>query len=87
MPRPGPGVRAQTLDQLAVGGAALVVEVTGPAASELLHEGIAPGAMVGIESRTPLGGPLIVAVGRARVAVARPAAVGIRIQVTDAQRA
>ena len=42
--------------------------------------------MVGIESRTPLGGPLIVAVGRARVAVARPAAVGIRIQVTDARR-
>ena len=83
MSRPDPRVRAQTLDQLTVGHTAVVVGVEGPAAQELLHEGIAPGVTVAIESRTPLGGPLIVRVGRSRVAVARPAACDIRIRPMD----
>ena len=70
---------AQTLDRLHAGQAALVLSVDGPAAAELLHEGIAPGVSVAVASRTPLGGPLIVLVGRARVAVARPAAAGVRV--------
>jgi len=83
MSRTDPPVRAQTLDRLTVGHAAVVVGVEGPAAHELLHEGIAPGVTVTIESRTPLGGPLIVRVGRSRVAVARPAACDIQIRPTD----
>lgn len=83
MPRPDPRAHARTLDRLTVGRMALVVGVTGAAADELLHEGIAPGVTVTIESRTPLGGPLIVRVGRSRVAVARPAAGDVRILAAD----
>jgi Fe2+ transport system protein FeoA len=85
--QPAPDDPHLTLDRLTAGRAAVVLDVTGPAAGEMLHEGIAPGALLSVESRTPLGGPLIVQVGRARVAIARPAAAGVRISVQDAPTA
>jgi Fe2+ transport system protein FeoA len=40
-----------------------------PAAAELAREGLLPGSTIVVASRTPLGGPTVIALGRARLAV------------------
>ncbi|HSL32738.1 MAG TPA: FeoA domain-containing protein [Candidatus Limnocylindrales bacterium] len=47
---------------------------------ELGREGIRAGVVVGVETIVPFGGPVIVAVGRARVALARRIAAAIEIE-------
>lgn len=61
------------------GEPALVEAVLDDHAAELAREGIRPGVELLVESATPFGGPLIVRVGRARVAVARRVAATIAI--------
>jgi ferrous iron transport protein A len=47
---------------------------------ELGREGIRAGVIVGVETIAPFGGPVIVAVGRARVALARRIAEAIEVE-------
>lgn len=40
-----------------------------PAAAELAREGLLPGSAIIVTSRSPLGGPVVIALGRARLAI------------------
>jgi Fe2+ transport system protein FeoA len=46
-------------------------------AEELVREGILPGAVVRVASRTPLGGPVIVGLGRVRLALSADVAADV----------
>ena len=46
-----------------------VVAVDDAAREELEREGLLPGAVVVVTARTPLGGPVVVELGRARLAL------------------
>ena len=74
------------LVDMAPGVAARVVGVDPAEASRLAAEGLAPGDRVQVESRLPLGGPIVVRVGRARLALARRVAAGIRVEPERAVR-
>lgn len=65
---------AMALDRLPPGGVGRIREVGHAHARELLEEGLHPGADVRVRSASPLGGPLIVEVGRAIVAISRSVA-------------
>jgi Fe2+ transport system protein FeoA len=59
-------------------GARLRVTSVGVAhADELVREGILPGAVVQVASRTPLGGPVIVCLGRVRLALSADVAADV----------
>jgi Fe2+ transport system protein FeoA len=47
---------------------------------ELRREGVLPGVVIEIASRTPLGGPVIVVVGRVRLALAAEVAASIETE-------
>ena len=68
--RADPGVRVR------------VVGVWAGDATELAREGLLPGSLVTVATRIPMGGPVVVKVGRARLALA--AAVAGRIVVEPA---
>jgi len=69
-----------TLVDLAPGDAARVLEVHPGEEQRLAAEGLASGDRVVVETRLPLGGPIVVRVGRARLAVARQVAAAIRVE-------
>jgi Fe2+ transport system protein FeoA len=60
---------AVPLSRVPVGGRRLVLAVHGPARADLEREGLLPGSLVDVVSRTPAGGPVIVQLGRARIAL------------------
>jgi Fe2+ transport system protein FeoA len=57
------------LTRAPVGWRRVVTAVDGPDRAELEREGLLPGSTVVVSARTPLGGPLIVELGRARLAL------------------
>lgn len=57
------------LSRVPVGWRRVVVDVEGPDHAELAREGIHAGSVVVVAARTPLGGPLVVEIGRSRVAL------------------
>jgi Fe2+ transport system protein FeoA len=57
------------LSRVSIGEPRRVVAVDGPVRDEVLHEGVLPGSVVIVTTRTPLGGPLIVDLGRTRIAL------------------
>ena len=57
------------LSRAAVGERRLVVSVAGASRDELEQEGILPGRVVVVTARTPLGGPVVVELGRTRIAL------------------
>ena len=57
------------LSRAAVGEPRVVTRVAGPARDELEREGLLPGSCVSVIGRTPLGGPVIVQLGRTRLAL------------------
>ncbi|HEX5827706.1 MAG TPA: FeoA family protein [Candidatus Limnocylindrales bacterium] len=65
--------RAATTDaslaRVAVGSRRRIVVVAEAAREELEREGLLPGAEVVVTARTPLGGPVVVELGRARLAL------------------
>jgi Fe2+ transport system protein FeoA len=75
--RPAPVARA--LDRAVTGVAVRVVAIDRADAAELAREGILPGSVVTVASRTPLGGPIVVRLGRSRLAIA--AAIAARVTV------
>jgi Fe2+ transport system protein FeoA len=60
---------AVPLSKVAVGWRRVIEAVSGPDRAELEREGILPGSIVVVTARTPLGGPVIVELGRARIAL------------------
>jgi len=52
-----------------VGWRRVIIRIDGPDRAELEREGLLPGSTIVVTARTPLGGPLVVEIGRARVAV------------------
>ena len=71
------------LDQVAVGLGGRVVSV-GPAhEADLAHEGVRAGVHLSVMSAAPFGGPLVLRVGQARVALARTVARTIEVAVGD----
>ena len=74
-----------TLDALPVGQSARVVAIDGEHHADLALEGLLPGTTVSVSSRSPLGGPLVVGIGRARVAVARSVASQVAVAVEPDQ--
>ena len=69
------------LDRLPVRTGGRVVSVGPEFRQELAGEGIRPGADVTVSSAASLGGPLVVLVGRARVALARSVAGTVDVTV------
>jgi ferrous iron transport protein A len=62
-------------------GVAARVEAVPPAdAARLAAEGLHRGDLLEVEARLPLGGPVVVRLGRARVALARGVAAGILVR-------
>jgi oxygen-dependent protoporphyrinogen oxidase len=74
-----------TLDALPVGLSARVVAIDGEHHADLALEGVLPGTTVVVSSRSPLGGPLVVGIGRARVAVARSVASQVAVSLEPGQ--
>ena len=74
-PRSGPVPVAPGVDPLLplsrapVGWRRVITGVSGPDQPELEREGVFPGGVVVVAARTPLGGPLVVELGRARLAL------------------
>ncbi len=68
-----------TLADLGPGHSARVVGVEGDEADLLAQLGVAPDARCEVESVVPLGGPLVVRLGRARLALGRDVAARILI--------
>jgi Fe2+ transport system protein FeoA len=62
------------------GISARVVSVPPGDADRLAAEGLHPGDSIEVEVRLPLGGPVVLRLGRARVAVARRVAAGILVR-------
>ena len=76
-----PPVRLVDLDP---GVVVRVVAVPAPEADRLAAEGLHRGDLVEVEARLPLGGPVVVRLGRARVALARQVAAQIAVERRDA---
>ena len=57
------------LSRVAVGWRRVIASVEGPDREELGREGVLPGSVIVVTARTPLGGPVIVELGRARLAL------------------
>jgi Fe2+ transport system protein FeoA len=76
------------LDRLPPSVEAMVVDVPPQHRSELAGEGLRVGRTVHVTGRAPFGGPVLLMVGRARLAVSRSVASGILVErVTDTPRA
>jgi len=65
------------LTRVPVGEHRTIAVVTGPARGDLEREGILPGCVVVVRARTPLGGPLVVELGRTRIALSADVAARI----------
>jgi Fe2+ transport system protein FeoA len=60
---------ALPLSHAPLGWRRTVLAVDGPDRHELALEGVLPGSVLVVTARTPFGGPLVVELGRARVAL------------------
>jgi Fe2+ transport system protein FeoA len=65
------------LSLAAVGASRVIRAVDGPARDELGREGLLPGSVVVVRARTPLGGPLVIELGRTRIALSADVAAAI----------
>lgn len=68
------------LDRVPAGQSSVVRAVDDEARDELAQHGIVPGVVLRSETRAPFGGPVVVRIGRARVAVGRAAARRVRVE-------
>lgn len=73
-----------TLARLPVGARSRVVAVPAEDAERLAAEGLHRGAVLEVELVLPLGGPVVVRLGRARIAVARRVAGEILVEPGEA---
>jgi Fe2+ transport system protein FeoA len=71
---------AVPLQALPTGRSARVLDVPAGAVGALAAEGLTPGTIVEIETRQPLGGPVVIRIGRARLALSLRIARGILVE-------
>ncbi len=64
-----PATTSIPLSLVAVGWRRVVASVEGPDRENLGREGILPGSVVVVTARTPFGGPVVVELGRVRLAL------------------
>ena len=70
-----PGMEAPApLSQTRAGARRVVTSVEGPLRTELEREGLLPGRVVVLAARVPLGGPVVIELGRTRLALSADAA-------------
>jgi Fe2+ transport system protein FeoA len=69
----------KSLATLPTGASGPIAAIREEYATELAREGLQVGVEVGVEAAAPFGGPLIVRVGRARIAIARRVAGTIEV--------
>ncbi|HEX9043817.1 MAG TPA: FeoA family protein [Candidatus Limnocylindrales bacterium] len=69
-----------TLDRVAVGAEAVIADVVPPHRGELAVEGLLPGRTVRVTGRAPFRGPILVTVGRARLALSRDVAASVIVR-------
>ena len=84
-PRPGPAAPPAVepdpglpLSRVPTGVPSTVLAIDGPERAELEREGLIAGRVVTVRTRTPLGGPIVVELGRARLALSADVAARIR---------
>lgn len=80
---PGPVRASPTLAAVPDGPTAVVQRIAADRADELGLEGAGAGSQVEVASHAPLGGPIAVRSGRARIALPRRVADAIEVQRTD----
>jgi Fe2+ transport system protein FeoA len=73
----------QTLDAAQFGRMVRVTGMPDAARTALEQEGVVMGVVLKVERRVGLGGPVIVRLGRARLAVARAVAATVEVQPVD----
>jgi protoporphyrinogen/coproporphyrinogen III oxidase len=83
VPEPAVPARIRALAELPDGMAAAVATIDPADAEELSFEGIGLGSRVEITTRAPLGGPVVVRTGRARVALPRRVASSVAVHTVD----
>jgi oxygen-dependent protoporphyrinogen oxidase len=71
------------LDRVAVGAGGRVASVAAEHQAELAREGVRAGTDLRVASAAPFGGPLVLRVGRARIALARAVARNVEVAVAD----
>jgi Fe2+ transport system protein FeoA len=76
---------AVPLSRVAVGWRRVIEAVDGPDRAELEREGILPGSVVVVTARTPLGGPVVVELGRARIALSAAVAAQVATRPLSAR--
>lgn len=69
-----------TLDALGPGAQGQVVRIDPALQAELMQHGLIEGTVVRLESRAPFGGPVVLSIGRARLAIGRTLARAIRVE-------
>jgi ferrous iron transport protein A len=79
--RPAGDIR--TLDLVGPGSRARVAWIDPGQRRQLEQHGIVEGALVRVESRAPFGGPLVLGIGRARLAIGRGVAREIRVEAAE----
>ena len=65
------------LSRVPEGSRCRIVGVASAYRSELAREGLLPGTEIAVTTRTPLGGPVVVDLGRARIALSAAVAAGV----------
>jgi Fe2+ transport system protein FeoA len=76
---------ALALDRVGPGRTVRVTGMPDSASQALQQEGVVTGAELTVERRVGLGGPVIVRLGRARLAIARATAGGIEVEPVEKQ--
>ena len=92
LPRSRPGPVLGTTDiadrtplsRIPVGWRRVITAVDGPDRGELEREGLRPGSVVVVAARAPLGGPLVVELGRARLALSARVAAQVKTRPWNA---
>jgi Fe2+ transport system protein FeoA len=79
-PAGGPSLR---LRGVPVGRSVRVTAMSDAARATLEHEGIVTGTVLKLERRVGLGGPVIVKLGRARLAIARAVAGKVEVETVE----
>jgi Fe2+ transport system protein FeoA len=72
-----------TLASIPAGETVEVIEIRAEQPEQLLVHGLRPGARLVVEADAPFGGPRVVRLGRARVAIDRRLAAAVRVAPAD----
>lgn len=68
------------LDRLGIGVSGVIAEVGARHRDELAAEGVLPGRAIRVTGRAPFRGPILVSIGRARLALSRDVAAGVLVR-------